>query len=91
MPVSRDDRLDLAICPDSTKVTFKVFNSNSHTLDFAEVYIVDPAVVKLSGADVLVSGHPPRRSTREIRPVRALDGSNAARHQSAATGAPANG
>jgi len=47
MPVSRDDdRFDLAICPDSTKVTFKVFNSNSHTLNLAEVYIVVPAVVK---------------------------------------------
>lgn len=50
MPVSRDDdRLDLAICPGSTKVTFKVFNSNSHAFDLAEVYIVGPAVVKPSG------------------------------------------
>jgi len=56
MPVSGGDRLDLAICPDSTKVTFKVFNSNSHTLNLAEVYIVVLAVVKPGVADVLVPG-----------------------------------
>jgi hypothetical protein len=63
MPVScDDDRLDLAICPDSTKVTFKVLNSNSHMLNIAEVYIVVPAVVKPGCADVLVSSRLPRRS-----------------------------
>ena len=56
MPVSCGDRLDLAICPDSTKVIFKVFNSNSHTLNLAEVYIVVLAVVKPGVADVLVPG-----------------------------------
>lgn len=83
-----DDRLDFPICPDSTKGTFKVFNSNSHTLNIAEVYIVVPVFAKPGGADVLVFGRLLRRSARETHPLRALDASNAAQHQSAATGGP---
>ncbi len=89
MPVScDDDRLDLVICCDSTKVNFNVFNSYSHTLNLAEVYIVVPAFVKPGGADVLESGRLPRRSAREIHPLKAHDAGMAAHHQSAVTDDP---
>src|SRR4051794_28750571 len=51
MPVCRDNgRLELAICPGSTKTTFIFFNSTSYTRDLCEVHIVVPAAPNLSGS-----------------------------------------